>query len=82
LSETKEIKINISKKDLDEYSADRITELEHKLDLAEKREKKAKKRVKELENHLTGANQIRNAGEEFARQVVEITDMYGEFQLA
>jgi hypothetical protein len=70
-----ELKVHIDPAQLDEMAQKKITELEHKLSLAEKREERAKKRVKELENNIECVAQARSLLSEVTWQLDEMFDV-------
>ena len=74
MPETTEVKVQISKAQVDEWAKARIKELEHELELTENREKRAKDKVKKLEEREDKVKQALGKIEEFTQELDWITD--------
>jgi ABC-type Fe2+-enterobactin transport system substrate-binding protein len=69
MAKTATIKVEIDKSQVDEWAKKRIEELEHQLGLAEKREKRAKGRISELEADAETVQSIIELAKGFTRDL-------------
>lgn len=76
------VEIELPTGELDAASRRRIAELEHKLDLAEKREKKLKDRVEQLMSDREFILVAKNQMEELVDEWVEHLDLWGKYDRA
>jgi len=76
------VEFEIPNSAIEKVAKERIKELEHKLDLAEKREERAKAQIKELMADRESVIAARNQMEELVDEWVEHLDLWGKYDRA